>query len=872
MSLTSAQRRKLLKFIGELGKHKGRHTELVSVYIPAGYDLNKIINHLAQEQGTASNIKDATTRKNVIDSLERMIQHLRLYKKTPPHGLAVFSGNTAEREGQQDIEVFSIEPPEPLNFRLYRCDKTFMLDALREQADKKETYGLVVMDRRDAHIALLKGKSIVPLAKTSSNVPGKTRAGGQCCIPSTLIQSVSGDIIEIKKSHNPIKLCGCMLKDFSLQESPITDKWDTEKDTVYKIITKYPRIEIECSKDHIFFTRNEEIYEKAAEELKEGDLLLMAEKINIKGKKQLLSSLKHYNSFIIEPEGRRLLKEKREQQGLLQKSLAKKVKVTQTAISTIELGKRNVCRDLIKRLCTGLNIDFDNFLKKHTSPYLYQNIKLPTRIDEEFAQFLGYYMGDGSIEKDRITFFEQAKDLALKYKQRYDKYFNSGCSYRYRKEKNYHQLRFTSRPLVKLINAEFPEIKKAVTSEIPKKILESPDNIVAGFLRGFFDAEGYVNESRGIGLGINNKKIVQQIQMLFLRFGIIASMNSYNNRKNPYSDKIRYSINITEKKSLQLYKQNIGFTSKKKMEKLQITIKSKSGKSNVRQLAVSGRKIRKIIEEAGYNMQMFPKVTNFFRDERRMSKDIYFNSILKLVKEKNTNLYNKLKVYYNSPILSVKIDKIKAYKRRTRMVDISTKTGNFIAHGLIVHNSSQRFERLREGAAKEFYKKIAEYMKSNFLDMKELKGIIVGGPGQTKYELVNGGFITDQVCKKIIAVKDLSYTGEFGLQELVDKSKDVLADEEISKEKAIMQKFFEELATNPSKVSYGMNEVKKCLEMGAVDTLILSEVLDDNIIEEFEKNAENFGTKVEIVSTETREGVQLRDMGRIAALLRYEVE
>ncbi len=83
--ITSEQRFKLKKFIEHLSKYRARHTELVSVYIPAGYDINKRIQQLMQEQGTATNIKSATTRKNVIDALERMVQHLRLYKQTPPH-------------------------------------------------------------------------------------------------------------------------------------------------------------------------------------------------------------------------------------------------------------------------------------------------------------------------------------------------------------------------------------------------------------------------------------------------------------------------------------------------------------------------------------------------------------------------------------------------------------------------------------------------------------------------------------------------------------------------------------------------------------------------------------------------------------------
>jgi peptide chain release factor subunit 1 len=182
-SLTEKQRYELKKLIKELQKHKGRHTELVSVYIPEGYDMNKIINHLAQEQGTASNIKSTSTRKNVTDALERMIQHLRSnYTKTPDYGLAIFSGNVAEREGQSDVKVWSIEPPITLKIRLYRCDKTFVTDILEDMLDIKEVYGLIVLDRRDAIIAYLKGKTIIPLLKTHSEVPGKFKAGGQSSV------------------------------------------------------------------------------------------------------------------------------------------------------------------------------------------------------------------------------------------------------------------------------------------------------------------------------------------------------------------------------------------------------------------------------------------------------------------------------------------------------------------------------------------------------------------------------------------------------------------------------------------------------------------------------------------------------------------
>src|SRR3989344_8453871 len=173
------QKRELRKFIENLERFRGRHTELVSVYVPAGYDIIKIIHHLKEEQDTASNIKDKRNRQNVIDSLERVVRHLRLFKQTPPNGLAIFGGNISDKENQIDIQVFSIEPPQPLNIRIYRCDQTFVVDILKNMLEHNELYGLIVIDRREGTLGLLKGTYISKIANFTSDVPGKTTKGGQ---------------------------------------------------------------------------------------------------------------------------------------------------------------------------------------------------------------------------------------------------------------------------------------------------------------------------------------------------------------------------------------------------------------------------------------------------------------------------------------------------------------------------------------------------------------------------------------------------------------------------------------------------------------------------------------------------------------------
>ncbi len=203
------------------------------------------------------------------------------------------------------------------------------------------------------------------------------------------------------------------------------------------------------------------------------------------------------------------------------------------------------------------------------------------------------------------------------------------------------------------------------------------------------------------------------------------------------------------------------------------------------------------------------------------------------------------------------------------MVDISTKQGNFIANCLIVHNSSNRFARIREEAAKEFYYRISDILNKEFLGKKEVKGIILGGPGPTKEEFAE--YLNNEIRKKIIGIKDITYTDESGLHDLVEKSQDLLANEIVIQEKAIMNRFFEKLGKEPNKVVYGVNEVKEALDLGAVEIVLVNEDYDEKGITELEDLCEKTGSKIQLISTDTREGKQLKDLGSVAAILRYEL-
>ena len=185
--------------------------------------------------------------------------------------------------------------------------------------------------------------------------------------------------------------------------------------------------------------------------------------------------------------------------------------------------------------------------------------------------------------------------------------------------------------------------------------------------------------------------------------------------------------------------------------------------------------------------------------------------------------------------------------------------------------SSQRFHRITEGLTKEFYKRIAEEMKKVFFEMPKLKGIIIGGPVPTKDEFIDGEYLPTKLREIILARKDIGDSDESGLNELVEKSKDVLSNQEIVREKKILEKFFERLGTRGEMAIYKEEEIRKAIEYGAVDMIIISKSFDKKKIKEFKNLAESISAEFEIVSTDTAEGDQFAKLSGIGAILRFKI-
>jgi len=179
MEFTAQEKYEYKRLLDDLRSKTGRGTELISLYIPPDKQISDVTAQLREEYGQAANIKSRVTRLSVQGSLESAMSRLKLIPKPPANGVVIFIGSVDAGANKTEMYSVAMEPPDPLVTYRYHCDSQFMLGPLEEMLADKKTFGLIVLDRREAAIGVLKGKYVEPIKHLTSTVPGKQRKGGQ---------------------------------------------------------------------------------------------------------------------------------------------------------------------------------------------------------------------------------------------------------------------------------------------------------------------------------------------------------------------------------------------------------------------------------------------------------------------------------------------------------------------------------------------------------------------------------------------------------------------------------------------------------------------------------------------------------------------
>jgi len=137
--------------------------------------------------------------------------------------------------------------------------------------------------------------------------------------------------------------------------------------------------------------------------------------------------------------------------------------------------------------------------------------------------------------------------------------------------------------------------------------------------------------------------------------------------------------------------------------------------------------------------------------------------------------------------------------------------------------SSRRYERLRDMYINEWFIRLGGYFTEHFRNIPGLKGVIVGGPGPTKEDFINGNYLHYELKDKIMAQVDTGYTGPEGIKELVNRSRDLMKDARYYEERKNVQEFLKHLGEDDGLGTYGEQEIFQALKGQNIQLLLISE-------------------------------------------------
>lgn len=176
------QQWRIKKLIKRLSKARGNGTSMISLIIPPKDQVSRYTRMLADEFGTASNIKSRVNRLSVLGAITSTQQKLKLYNKVPPNGLVIYCGNIITEEGKEKKVNIDLQPHKPINTSLYLCDNKFHTEPLEELLQSDEKYGFIVMDGNGCLYGTLCGNTRTVLHKFSVDLPKKHGRGGQSAL------------------------------------------------------------------------------------------------------------------------------------------------------------------------------------------------------------------------------------------------------------------------------------------------------------------------------------------------------------------------------------------------------------------------------------------------------------------------------------------------------------------------------------------------------------------------------------------------------------------------------------------------------------------------------------------------------------------
>jgi len=398
-----------------------------------------------------------------------------------------------------------------------------------------------------------------------------------------LIEEYSGESFKERneewiKLSKPLKLMALDLKDYKVKPEEVSYLYKQKTNQPYFDIELRTGRKIKTSSVHPFFTlRNSRVEMSKAEDLREGDCVLIPRKLDLYPMEGLI-----YDSALLE-ESEKVLEE------------IKKRKIIYDKIQLLKkfgAGKKQIAKELKIPETNGLLNTFINlrpayfdcltqkrFFSRSKQFGQVSSVIMPEKVSKELAKFMGILISEGCVNRSYFYLTMKDKEMPLKFISLLKDLFGLKANLLFDNTREQYRVAFRSDALVKLLEAigYNPHLKSG-EKEIPSFIMRAGNEIVKEFLRAYYEGDGCISRDC-VKVTTKSKKIANSLAYLLLRFGLVARINHENCKtkigKYSYCRKF-YNLRLYGS-NLNIFSEAIGFFSDLKNNKLKFLLRNSHG-------------------------------------------------------------------------------------------------------------------------------------------------------------------------------------------------------------------------------------------------------------------------------------------------------
>jgi len=570
-----------------------------------------------------------------------------------------------------------------------------------------------VAKKYDPTLPLITGQRVIdtffPVAKGgTAAIPGGFGTG-KCVTPETPLMMADGSIETMKdiyekfdgmgdkyitpmESYTSLNNGGIPILAFDgmrLKKTKANLVYKGKTGQIYRITTRTGRTaEVTPIHKLMMVTPNLKVKEIESRNLKIGDYLAMPRKIDFKGSLQQIQVSEIFNEERVCDED--ILKkipeliDKASEKIGTKKTLSKKLGVSYAVLIGYYLRRNKPTVDFVKKLSQHINVKLS--IKKIKGQTSGTPINIPNNMDEKFAEFLGLLIGDGSIKKQYIAFYNNDESMLSRFeKLTWDLFELKAIRGKGRTVKFSNVSNIV---LVKLLRGlEVPGKQKSRNCIVPSLIMKSPYEVTSHFLRSYFDCDGYVgSDGKELEICTASSKMQINISYLLLRLGIIHTL-----RDKKVSGRKYYRIFIRGKDEISKFYESCHSSSVKFAKIKKYLNNGKRGYTAVDIVPASPAFLQNIYDAMGKPHSTLEEIgvspSNYFgaTNHEHMSSNA-FKKFTSLSKDKTLKKISKSldNVFYD------KIVKIEKLDRTTDVYDITVpEYHNFIGGfgPMLLHNT-----------------------------------------------------------------------------------------------------------------------------------------------------------------------------------------